>query len=71
MLKLKTHLIGDERALMGTMVSMGVRSFSRRVVPVSTMSTMTSVRSKIGAISMDPWRRMMSMSRLRRRSRSG
>lgn len=64
-LNLKLTLLAMSRALMGTMVSMGVRSFSRRVVPVSTMSTMTSVRSKIGAISMDPWRRMMSMSRLR------
>ena len=50
-------------AEMSTMVSLGSRSFSYKVLPVSTISTITSLRPKIGAISIEPLRCIMSMSR--------
>ena len=51
------------RAEIGINSSITVRSFSFKVVPVSTISTMTSDRPKIGASSMEPFSLMMSMSR--------
>ena len=53
------------RALMGTMVSSGARPFSCKVLPVSTMSTITSDNPSSGAISMEPLSLMMLISRLR------
>ena len=43
-------LLAISRALMGQMVSSGARPFSRSVLPVSTISTMTSERPRIGAV---------------------
>ena len=51
------------RAEMGMNSVTTFRPFSRKVVPVSTMSTMTSDRPRIGASSMEPFSLMMSMSR--------
>ena len=51
------------RAEMGMNSVMTFRSFSRRVVPVSTMSTITSLSPRMGASSMEPLSLMMSMSR--------
>ena len=58
-------MLAISRAEMGTMVSLGSRSFSSRVFPVSTMSTITSLSPRMGAISMDPLSLMISISRLR------
>ena len=51
------------RALIGTIVSFSSKSFSLSVVPVSTISTITSDSDKIGASSIEPFRWMMSMAR--------
>ena len=64
-LNLKLALLAMSRALMGSIVSSTCRSFSRSVVPVSTMSTMTSERPSMGASSMEPLSFMMSMARPR------
>ena len=52
-----------KRAEMGMNSVMTFRSFSRSVVPVSTISTMTSERPRMGASSMEPFSLMMSISR--------
>ena len=52
-----------KRAEMGMNSVSTFKSFSRRVVPVSTMSTITSERPRMGASSMEPFSWMMSMSR--------
>ena len=64
-LNLQLSWLAISRALMGTMVSITFRLFSFNVVPVSTMSTMTSDRLSTGAISMEPFRCMISISRPR------
>ena len=51
-------------ALMGTIVSFTSRLFSFKVAPVSTMSTITSERESIGAISIEPLSFIISISRL-------
>ena len=54
-------------ALMGSIVSKTLRSFSLSVVPVSTMSTMTSDRPMMGASSMEPFSLIISIARPRPR----
>ena len=51
------------RAEMGMNSVTTRRPFSRRVVPVSTISTMTSERPRMGASSMEPFSLMISISR--------
>ena len=48
------------RALMWAMVSCSFRPFARRVLPVSTISTMQSAKFSEGAISMAPVKGMMA-----------
>ena len=50
------------RALTWATSSMGTRPFSRRVAPVSTMSTMASARPRMGASSTEPSILMISTS---------
>lgn len=59
-----TTLFAISLALIGTTVSMTSRLFSRRVVPVSTISTMTSLIFRIGAISIEPCNSIISISLL-------
>ena len=57
------QMIAISRALMGTMVSSTSKSFSFKVFPVSTISTITSESPIMGANSMEPFSLIMSISR--------
>ena len=57
-------LLAMKRALMGKISRVTSKLFCRRVVPVSTMSTITSLRPSNGASSMEPLSLMISISRL-------
>ena len=60
-LKRKAALLAMSLALMGSISSSTARLFSLSVVPVSTMSTMTSERPSMGASSMEPLSFIISM----------
>ena len=59
----KAALLTMTLAEMGMMVSTTSSPFSFKVVPVSTISTITSDIPNTGASSMDPLRWMISISR--------
>ena len=62
----KLTLLAMSRALMGTMVSMGVQVILPQGGPrLHNIHNHVASSPKMGAISMEPWSRMMSMSRLR------
>ncbi len=61
-LNLYDALFAIRRALTGIISAKTERSFSFKVVPVSTISTMTSESPSMGAISIEPFSGMISIS---------